>query len=471
MNGAHRSTQRHAARSWLACALLLAACGAPEPRFGAVAVSEAAPSATLSGRTHGVAAAIELSSGCPGFVDPGSPEHLVRVESGARVTLVARSERGPLTLAVVGATEVRCDSDGGAGHAPHVTLEQPGEYLVHVGSLAQGAEELPYELRITPAAAVPEGADTSATGDTVRVSVTVTSDPAGATVRTPEGEVMGTTPAMFVMSVPAAEIGRERAFVIEMPGRQSQTVSGRQLGGAMVLHALLPPAAQVAQVGTVVADPIAPIDGGSTTGELAVTTSDAAQPIRDYQTSRQGLDVAQSCRISRVAVDVDIRHTFVADLRVSLRSPEGTEVVLHNHSGGGRANLVSTYASDGRSSDRMQRLLGQEGRGRWELVVRDDAGADSGSLRSFTVHLGCGGAAETTTTGRTISRDVIDPWAGRTPRVHRPPPPPPPPPPPVVLDPWRSPQVQPPPVTGRVNGGGATTGTSAGSGATILQPF
>ena len=201
----------------VALALALTACGSPEPRFAEVTVSAAAPSATLSGSTHGITPAIELSPGCPGYLDPSSPEHLVHLDDSTSVTITARSNRGPIAIAISGEGEVRCDSDSGSGHAPHVTIDQPGEYVVHVASLNEAAD-LPYELSIAPTGAQTPGTIATPSGDRVAVSVTITSEPSGATVRTPEGRQLGTTPAMFALQLAPEEVGQERRFVLEMPG-------------------------------------------------------------------------------------------------------------------------------------------------------------------------------------------------------------------------------------------------------------
>ncbi|HBQ10988.1 MAG TPA: hypothetical protein DEF51_07345, partial [Myxococcales bacterium] len=60
-------------------AILLLACGGPEPRYGEAALSEAAPRVALTGTTFGQAAALELAPGCPGYLDVETPGHLVEV--------------------------------------------------------------------------------------------------------------------------------------------------------------------------------------------------------------------------------------------------------------------------------------------------------------------------------------------------------------------------------------------------------
>ena len=157
----------------LTCALAIAACGPSEPRFGIITVSATAPRASLTGHTSPTGApAIELSPGCPGFVDPGVPEHVVRLEDASAVTITARSPRGPLAIVVIGPGEVRCDSDLGSGHAPHASINQPGEYVVHVGAL-EAAADLPYELTVAPTVAAAESRTAvSPTAETLTARIT-----------------------------------------------------------------------------------------------------------------------------------------------------------------------------------------------------------------------------------------------------------------------------------------------------------
>lgn len=402
-------------------------CGVNEARFGALGVSAAAPRATLSGRTSAQASpALELSPGCPGFVDPSTPEHLVRVTDGGPFVLSVSSAMGPLALAVSGQGEVRCDSDGGTGHTPHVGLEQPGEYLVYVGAL-QAAQELPYELVVTPATEATGRAGTPVAQDT-RVSVTITSQPAGATVRTPEGEVLGTTPAMFVLPVPGDQVGQERRFILEMSGHRTTEVTGRLLGGSMALHASLLSATDTpptTPLDTPPQNPTNPV----TLGELAIATNEPSVAIRDYTTVEQHLEVPTDCTIGRAALVLDLQHSYVGDLRVSLRAPSGTEVVVHNHQGGSRRALSTTIDWDDRRGV-LHTLAGQNARGRWTLAVRDSVGADTGTLQSFAVRLTCA-APGTVTPPATVTRQRPRPRST------------PPPSAPVngVISPWRTPPV------------------------------
>lgn len=212
-------------------ALVLLGCSDPAPRFGEATLSAASPRATLVGTTWGDSPALELAPGCPGYLDPEVPAHLIRVREPLRVRIQARSDQGPLALAVARGDEVRCESDEGAGHAPALTFTEPGDYQVFVASLRAPAE-LRYTLEATAGAAIDD-----APVQTEDVSVTITSEPSGATVRDEGGRALGTTPAMF--AVPVSEGESERSWTLELEGHEAQTVTGELAGGALVLHGQL----------------------------------------------------------------------------------------------------------------------------------------------------------------------------------------------------------------------------------------
>lgn len=425
-------------------ALALVGCGTGEPRFGVIGISQASPRATLTGRTTAQASpAMELSPGCPGYIDPRVPEHLLHVTDGVPLTVHASSPQGPLAIAVSGAGEVRCDSDQGTGHSPRVVIEAAGDYVIHVGAL-QSPLELPYELVVEPSADAQSAGGTTRAADT-RVSVTVTSDPPGATVRTPEGELLGTTPAMFVLNVHGEDVGEERRFVLEMPGRASTEVTGRLLGGSLTLHAAMPAVGAVANNPPPSNMPGLPPIAGTQPPSVSASTSDPSAQIRDFTTVEQHAEITSDCTINGGSIDLNLQHSYVGDLRVSLRSPQGTEVVLHNHAGGSRSSLVTSFDWDARRGV-LHPLAGENARGRWSLIVRDSVGADTGTLNSFAVHFTCGTSAPTARTPTTTRPSgetavpgsqrrrtpdgVVNPWttphAWTTPQAQPAPPQPPP---------------------------------------------
>lgn len=97
------------------------------------------------------------------------------------------------------------------------------------------------------------------------------------------------------------------------------------------------------------------------------------------------LSVTNSGRIKRLTVSVDIAHTFIGDLRVTLTSPAAKMIVLHNRAGGGQDNLVRTYRSEDLLG--LTALLGDQAQGNWQLHVADLANIDVGNLRRWGLEM------------------------------------------------------------------------------------
>lgn len=356
-------------------ALLLAVgCGDPAPRYGEASISLASPRATFSGTTFGTAAAMELAPGCPGYLDVETPGHVVHVQEDVPFDITARSDVAPLALAVAHGDEVRCDSDEGSGHAPTLSFETAGDYQVFVAALREPAE-LAYEISVRAGDARGEPVAAAAPSEGRIVNVTITSQPPGAQVRDETGDVLGTTPAMFAVTVPEGQGSATRTWTLALPEHQDVTVSGTLEHAALVLHGQLP------SIGPIEVD----------------VTADEAQPIRDYQSAALGIDVGEACAITRADVEVAIQHSFVGDLRVVLRPPWGEEIMLQRHAGGGRRNLERTWSTVPErttvgtpSAGPLAGLVGRGTQGRWTLVVHDDAGADEGTFERFRLRLTCG---------------------------------------------------------------------------------
>jgi subtilisin-like proprotein convertase family protein len=88
-------------------------------------------------------------------------------------------------------------------------------------------------------------------------------------------------------------------------------------------------------------------------------------------------------------VGIDITHTYIGDLRVTLVSPTGREVVLHGRLGGTTDNLVATYSSEPPSP--LASLVGQPVQGLWMLKVVDLAWRDIGTLNKWSLEVRIGG--------------------------------------------------------------------------------
>ncbi|WP_244244182.1 proprotein convertase P-domain-containing protein [Marilutibacter alkalisoli] len=79
---------------------------------------------------------------------------------------------------------------------------------------------------------------------------------------------------------------------------------------------------------------------------------------------------------SDTKVDVDIRHTYIGDLKVDLVAPDGSVYNLHNRSGGSADNIIKSYTVN---------LSSEALNGTWKLRVNDNATQDTGYINSWTV--------------------------------------------------------------------------------------
>lgn len=95
--------------------------------------------------------------------------------------------------------------------------------------------------------------------------------------------------------------------------------------------------------------------------------------------------IAEAGVVQHIKVSIDIEHTYIGDLRVTLTSPTGTSTVLHARSGGAADDLVKFY--DSASPGMLMSMVGQAMQGVWTLSVADRAKRDVGKLRRWSIEL------------------------------------------------------------------------------------
>jgi M6 family metalloprotease-like protein len=114
-----------------------------------------------------------------------------------------------------------------------------------------------------------------------------------------------------------------------------------------------------------------------------------APGIQIPDNSTTGITRTLACTDTRtvagVALTVDITHTFVGDLRVTLRSPAGTAVPLHERTGGSADDLAKVFTSA--TTPALAVLAGQPLAGDWQLQIVDEAAKDVGKLNSWKLEL------------------------------------------------------------------------------------
>ena len=110
-----------------------------------------------------------------------------------------------------------------------------------------------------------------------------------------------------------------------------------------------------------------------------------AIPDNDRAGVRSELAVPTGGPVTSAVLEVDITHSYVGDLEVTLVHPDGTTAKLHRRSGGSADNLVRSYTSDGGGP--MTPFVGKPAAGTWALQVADLAGLDVGKLNRWKLVL------------------------------------------------------------------------------------
>lgn len=108
----------------------------------------------------------------------------------------------------------------------------------------------------------------------------------------------------------------------------------------------------------------------------------------------------EDLQVADINVNLEIDHSFLSDLVVSLTSPSGTTVVLISNSCGDLINLNATFddnaasftcggnpAIDGtvKPLGSLNSFNGESLQGEWILTVKDNAPSDGGSLKAFSL--------------------------------------------------------------------------------------
>lgn len=121
---------------------------------------------------------------------------------------------------------------------------------------------------------------------------------------------------------------------------------------------------------------------------FTTATSTPNLTIRDNTTVSATINVAQDIFIEHVQVHVDINHTWLGDLVMTLISPDGTESVLVNRPGTEEAGDFSGSAMRGLDFTLSTNASwGESSAGTWTLRIQDTENNDTGTLASWNMTL------------------------------------------------------------------------------------
>lgn len=113
-----------------------------------------------------------------------------------------------------------------------------------------------------------------------------------------------------------------------------------------------------------------------------------AVAIPDFNT--QGvispIQITNASPVKDIRVSLDIEHSFMGDLEISLISPQGQTVLLQGRTLGRQTRLQTTYSLQ--TTPLLGQMVGLSASGRWQLRLVDLAPQDTGRLRSWQLDLG-----------------------------------------------------------------------------------
>jgi len=106
-------------------------------------------------------------------------------------------------------------------------------------------------------------------------------------------------------------------------------------------------------------------------------TDSVAIPDNDANGVSSVINIADNLTIFDTSTFIDITHTWIGDLVVTLTSPQGTTATLVNRSGGSADDIQASFPSSA--------FNGETTMGDWTLNVSDNVGADTGNLNNWSI--------------------------------------------------------------------------------------
>ncbi|POF31663.1 T1SS-143 repeat domain-containing protein [Roseibium marinum] len=163
---------------------------------------------------------------------------------------------------------------------------------------------------------------------------------------------------------------------------------------------------------TVTVDDDAPVIGAPVEFEMEAGSHESGNvdlPTIDDRAILSTIEVPAGGTIADVNVTIDLVHTFLADLEITLVSPDGTRITLITRDGSGGADGAITFddeAAQGFDSafppftgawrptdEALSGLDGLDQGGTWTLEIVDVGGGGTGTLRSWSLDFGPTSAA------------------------------------------------------------------------------
>ncbi|MCP4253108.1 MAG: M6 family metalloprotease domain-containing protein [Candidatus Scalindua sp.] len=96
-------------------------------------------------------------------------------------------------------------------------------------------------------------------------------------------------------------------------------------------------------------------------------------------------NINKSGNIKKISVNIDITHTYIGDLEVSLETPFTSGIVLFEGRGESNHDLVEVFSSAEHSA--LSTCNGKSMMGDWTITVKDNVARDAGRLNSWKIEI------------------------------------------------------------------------------------
>lgn len=110
------------------------------------------------------------------------------------------------------------------------------------------------------------------------------------------------------------------------------------------------------------------------------TSSEIYIPEGEGKTLISRQNCTEAGTIKNIAASIDIEHSYIGDLVVTLKGPSAS-VILHDRESGSKKNLKKSYKKG------LEAFIGTKAKGEWVLEVADYAPRDSGRIKGWNIDL------------------------------------------------------------------------------------
>ena len=110
-------------------------------------------------------------------------------------------------------------------------------------------------------------------------------------------------------------------------------------------------------------------------------------PDNDWQGVSDTIFVELMKNLDEINLQLDLTHPYIGDLKITLTSPLGTAVLIHNKSGGSGSDLRTWFDYETNAAEKLKAFAGSNCHGTWTVTVSDQSPGDAGILNSWKLEL------------------------------------------------------------------------------------